>query len=219
MSQKRVGVVLSGCGFMDGAELHESVVTLLALDRAGAAVKVFAPDVQQADVMDHRAGKPASEKRNVLVEAARIARGEIDSLAKAHAADFDTVILPGGFGAAKNLSTFATAGKAMKVDPDLERLLREVHAQKKPLGFICIAPVIAARLFGEQHPRLTIGNDAGTAQAIEAMGAIHVDCKVEDIVVDETHRIVTTPAYMLGPSIAKVAAGIEKLVTRVLAMA
>jgi enhancing lycopene biosynthesis protein 2 len=219
MSQKRVGVVLSGCGFMDGAEIHESVVTLLALDRAGAAVKVLAPDVQQADVVDHRAGKPASERRNVMVEAARIARGEIESLARVRAGDFDTVILPGGFGAAKNLSTFAAAGKTMKVDPDLERLLREVHAQKKPLGFICIAPVIAARLFGEQHPRLTIGNDAETAKAIEAMGAVHVACKVEDIVVDETHRIVTTPAYMLGPTIAPVAAGIEKLVARVLSMA
>jgi len=216
MANKRVAVVLSGCGFLDGAEIHESVITLLALDRAGAQVRVLAPETQQSDVVDHRAGKPTTERRNVLVEAARISRGEIENVARVRAEDFDAIILPGGYGAAKNLSTFATAGKAMKVDPDVERLLRDAYAAKKPLGFWCIAPCIAARVFGELHPRLTIGNDADTAKALESMGAVHVDCKVDDVVVDEKHKIVTTPAYMLGPSIAPVAAGIEKAVASVL---
>lgn len=219
MGKKRVGVVLSGCGFLDGAEIHESVITLLALDRAGAQVRVLAPEVPQSDVIDHRAGKPTTERRNVLIEAARISRGEIENVARVRADDFDAVILPGGYGAAKNLSTFATAGKGMKVDAEVERLLRDAHAARKPVGFWCIAPVIAARVFGELHPRLTIGNDPDTARAVEAMGAVHVDCKVDDIVVDDKHKFVTTPAYMLGPSIAPVAAGIEKAVARVLALA
>ena len=217
-ARKRVGVVLSGCGFLDGAEIHESVVTLLALDRAGAQVRILAPEVEQSEVVDHRAAKPTTERRNVLIEAARIARGEIENIARVKASDFDAVIVPGGYGAAKNLSTFAVDGKAMKVNADVERFLRDAHAAKKPIGFWCIAPVIAARLFGEQHPRLTIGNDAQTAGAVEAMGAVHVDCRVEDIVVDDKHKIVTTPAYMLGPTIAPVAAGIEKGVQKVLAL-
>jgi enhancing lycopene biosynthesis protein 2 len=219
MAPKRVGVVLSGCGFLDGAEIHESVITLLALDRAGAAVRVLAPEIIQTDVVDHRAGKPTTERRNVLIEAARISRGEIENVARVRADDFDAIILPGGYGAAKNLSSFAAAGKAMKVDPDVEKLLREAHTRKLPLGFWCIAPCIAARLFGEQRPRLTIGNDADTARALESMGAVHVDCRVDDIVVDDECKIVTTPAYMLGPSIAPVAAGIDKAVARVLQLA
>jgi enhancing lycopene biosynthesis protein 2 len=218
MAKKRVGVVLSGCGFLDGAEIHESVLTLLALDRAGVEVRVLAPETPQSDVIDHRASKPTTERRNVLIEAARISRGAIENVARVRADDFDAIILPGGYGAAKNLSTFATAGKAMKVDPDVEHLLRDAHAAKKPLGFWCIAPVIAARLFGELHPRLTIGNDPDTAKAVEAMGAVHVVCKVDDIVVDEKNKLVTTPAYMLGPTIAPVAAGIERGVARVLAL-
>lgn len=216
---KHIGVVLSGCGFLDGAEIHEAVLTLLALDRAGARVTAVAPDLEQHDVVDHHASRPLSERRNALREAARIARGEIESLTNVSAADFDALILPGGYGAAKTLSTFAVDGERLRVLPDLARLLRDLHAARKPMGFICIAPVLAAKLFGDLHPRLTIGDDRDTAAALQALGAKHVECRVDEIVVDESHKLVSTPAYMLGPSIARVADGIDKLVAKVLAMA
>jgi enhancing lycopene biosynthesis protein 2 len=217
---KRVGVVLSGCGFLDGAEIHEATLTLLFLDRSGARAVAMAPSGDQVHVVDHLIGEVAgTERRNVLVEAARIARGKIVDMAKVKAADLDALILPGGFGAAKNLCTFALGGRQVDVNPDVSRLVRELSLAGKPLGFICIAPIIAARVLGELHPRLTIGDDPDTAAAIEAMGGVHVPARVDEVVVDEKNRIASTPAYMLGPTIAPVAAGIEKLVASVLGMA
>jgi enhancing lycopene biosynthesis protein 2 len=214
----RVAVVLSGCGYLDGAEIHESVVTLLALDRAGAEVQCLAPDKPQRDVVDHRTGQAvAGESRNVLAEASRIARGQIRDVAEARADEFDAVILPGGFGAAKNLSSFAVEGPECSVDPGVERLLVDAHAAGKPVGLICIAPAIAARLF--PGVELTIGSDPDTAGALERMGAHHKACPVEAFVCDEKTRVVSCPAYMLGPGIKDVAAGIEGLVEQVLRMA
>ena len=215
----RVGVVLSGCGFKDGAEIHESVLALLALDRAGCEIRCFAPDVDQAVVVNHATGDRTSETRNVLTEAARIARGEIRDLKEARAADLDALVLPGGFGAAMNLCDFATKGADGTVHEDLAALLRGMHAARKPIGAICIAPGAVALALGAHHPTLTIGNDAGTAQAIEACGAVHRDCPVDDCVVDVEQRIVTTPAYMLGPSIRHVATGIDRCVAEVLKLA
>lgn len=215
----RVGVILSGCGFQDGAEIHESVLTLLALSRAGATAVCFAPDIDQAKVVDHLTGDEVAERRNVLRESARIARGEITDVAKADAGDLDALILPGGFGAAMNLCTFATEGAEASVDPGVARLVQAVHAQKKPIGAICIAPGLIAKVLGGNAPTLTIGTDAGTAAAVEACGARHQDCPVDDFVADAEQRIVTTPAYMLGPEIKDVAAGIERCVEAVLTMA
>jgi len=216
-SNRKVGVVLSGCGVYDGAEIHESVLTLLTLDEAGAQIVCMAPNIPQHHVVNHVDGQEiANESRNVHREAARIARGDIKDVKDVSAANLDALIFPGGFGAAKNLSDFAIKGKDCTVNTDVERLIREMHAAKKPIGFICIAPAIAARVLGEHHPKLTIGSDEGTAEAIEAMGGIHVTHGVDEIEVDEPNRIVSTPAYMLGPSISKVAAGIEKLVLKVL---
>jgi enhancing lycopene biosynthesis protein 2 len=218
-AERRVGVVLAGCGFLDGAEIHEATLTLLFLDRKGAKVIAMAPSVEQMHVVDHTRGEAApGERRSVLAESARIARGKITDIARVKAVDLDALILPGGFGAAKNLCTFAIDGTRMKVNAEVERLVREVRLAGKPLGFICIAPVIAAKVLGEQRPRLTIGSDPDTARAIEAFGASHVECKVDEIVVDEKLKIVSTPAYMLGPTIAPVASGIEKLVSAVLEM-
>ncbi|MHC4512508.1 MAG: isoprenoid biosynthesis glyoxalase ElbB [Planctomycetota bacterium] len=214
---KTVGVILSGCGFMDGAEIHESVCTLLALDRAGVTIKCYAPDVE-FEVVDHRTGQGTGEQRNALAESSRIARGEIEDVKNAKAENLDAVILPGGFGAAKVLSNFAQQGDSCEVNPDVARLLRDAHAAKKPIGAICIAPVVVARALGEHHPTLTIGNDPGTAGAIETMGCKHNDCPVTEFVVDKKQKIVTTPAYMLGPSIAHVQQGIEKTVSAVLGM-
>jgi enhancing lycopene biosynthesis protein 2 len=220
MAGKKVGVVLAGCGFLDGAEIHEATLTLLALDRAGAEVICMAPKTDQMHVVDHGAGEPVEgARRNTFTESARIARGEIQDIADVVAGDLDALVFPGGFGAAKNLCTFAVDGPACEINDDVQRLVREMHAAGKPQGFICIAPVIAAKVLGELGPILTIGNDEGTADALGALGAQHIDCPVHETVVDEELKVVSTPAYMLGPSIAHVAKGIDKLVDEVLAWA
>lgn len=221
MSQKRIGVVLAGCGVQDGAEIHEAVLTLLALDRAGVEIVCMAPDRDQVDVVDHRAGKPVGERRNVLVEAARIARGRIRDVASVRADELDGVVLPGGFGVAKNLCSFASAGPQCTVDPGVARLLRELHAADKPIAALCIAPAVVAALFGSTlHPEITIGNDAGTAQALEKMGARHRVAAVTDVVVDTKNKIVTTPCYMYGDArISEVAVGAERAVHELLQLA
>lgn len=212
---KKVGVVLSGCGVYDGSEIHEAVITLLALARHGATALCFAPDKPQTDVINHLTGEAMAETRNVLVEAARIARGDIHPLAAASVDDLDALIVPGGFGAAKNLSTVASAGSDAVIDEDLLRLSQAMHQAGKPQGFICIAPTMLPKIVPAPL-RLTIGTDIDTAEMVEAMGGEHVPCPVDDIVIDEDNRIVTTPAWMLADDIAEVAQGIEKLVARVL---
>lgn len=216
--KKKIGVLLSGCGVYDGSEIHEAVLTLLAIDRGGAEAVCMAPDVDQMHVINHFSGQVADEKRNVLVESARIARGQIKDIAAVTATDIDAVILPGGFGAAKNLSDFAVKGDKAQTHPQVKRLLAEMHAAAKPIGAICIAPAVLAQVLGAKRPALTIGNDAGTAAAMQAMGASHVTCTVDAVHVDAANRLVTTPAYMLGPGIKEVAVGITKLVDQILAM-
>lgn len=215
----KVGVVLSGCGVFDGAEIHEATLTLLFLDRAGADIICMAPDVDQMDVVNHMKGEAMAEKRNILIEASRIARGNIKNIKDVTSADLDALVFPGGYGAAKNLCNFAIKGVDCTVNPDVDRLIKAMHGARKPTGFICIAPVIAAKVLGFASPKITIGNDAGTAQAIEKMGGKHITCSVENAVVDIENKIVTTPAYMLGPTISKVSLGIEKLVTELLKLA
>ncbi len=214
-----VGVLLSGCGFLDGAEIHESVLTLLALDQTQATIVCCAPNIECAEV-DHLTKKPTGAKRNVLREAARIARGEIRDVAAVKAAELDALILPGGFGAAKNLCSFADRGVDCTVQPDVERLVSECLAQHKPVGAICIAPALLARIAGRRgvKAKLTIGNDPGTAKAIGALGCCHENQPVTEIAVDADHKIVSTPAYMLGPGPAAVYEGIRKLVEQVLRM-
>lgn len=216
----KIGVILSGCGVYDGAEIHESVITLLALDRLGAEVAFLAPNVDQMHVVNHLTGEETpGEKRNVLVESARIARGAVLDIAEAKAADVDGVIIPGGFGAAKNLCDFAVAGENCKANPEVTRYLKEARDLGKPIGAICIAPALLARIFGEEKPEVTIGTDADTAGAVEKMGACHASCAVSEIHVDEEHNFVTTPAYMLAESISQAASGIEMLVAKVVQMA
>ncbi|MCP5104108.1 MAG: isoprenoid biosynthesis glyoxalase ElbB [bacterium] len=215
---KKVAVVLSGAGVFDGAEIHESVITLLALDRQGADVHIFAPNIPQMHVMNHFTQQPTDETRNVLVESARIARGNIKDLADADADDFDAVIFPGGFGVAKNFCDFAVKGILCNVNPVVEKFIADALKAGKVLGFLCIAPALLAKVAGniDLHPDLTIGTDEGTAAAIEKFGAHHLSCPVTDFVVDEKNKIVTTPAYMLGQRIGEVAEGIEKCVGKVL---
>lgn len=215
---KNVAVVLSGCGVFDGAEIYETVLTLLALEKAAAKVSVFAPDIEQYHVIDHSKGEPVQQKRNVLQEASRIVRGEIAALSQAKADDYDALILPGGFGVAKNLSDFAFKGADLTVNSELKALARAFNAQQKPVGLMCIAPVLTAAIFGE-GVSCTVGGDKDVSQAINATGAKAVDCAVDDIVVDEAAKLVTTPAYMLATNIVDAQKGIEKLVAKVLQLA
>ena len=215
---KKVAVILSGCGVYDGAEIHESVITLLRLDQRGAEVQCFAPNVPQLHVVDHYSGDEMDEKRNVLVESARIARGKIKDVKELHVADFDALILPGGFGVAKNLSDFAISGAGCTVQPDVLAACKAFVDAGKPVGLICIAPALAAKIYGP-GVTCTIGNDADTAAALNKMGATHKDCAVSEIVEDKARKLVTTPAYMLAQSISEAASGINKLVDRVLELA
>jgi len=216
----RVGVVLSGCGVNDGSEIHESVITMLTLDRAGADIVFMAPNIDQLHVINHYTGGEMDESRNVLMESARIARGKIRDMAEVHASDVDALIFPGGFGVAKNLCDYAMAGTDCSVNPDVKRLATDVHKAGKPIGIICIAPAMFAKIMqGAGHTvELTIGTDEQTSSDINSMGSNHVSCPVEDIVIDKKNKIVSTPAYMLAQRISEVAEGIERLVKEVLAM-
>lgn len=208
----KIGVVLSGCGVYDGSEIHEAVITLLAIDRAGAEAVCMAPDIAQLHVVNHLSGEPvAGESRNVLVESARIARGKIKNMAEVTINDFDALIFPGGFGAAKNLCDFAVNGTDCTVNPEVERLVKATLAARKPLAAVCIAPALIARIVGDQT-QLTIGTDADTGSAIDTMGGRHVNCPVREFVIDREHKIVSTPAYMLAGRISEAADGIEKTV-------
>ena len=214
---KTIGVILSGAGYLDGAEIQESVLALLAIDRAGAVAAVYAPDIKLAE-FDHKSGRPTGAERNVLLESARIARGKIGDLAAVKGTDVDGWVLPGGFGAAKNLSDFATKGAHAVVHKDVSRVLREAFAAQIPVGACCIAPaVVAAAAKGSTRLRLTIGNDPDTAKQIAAMGHTHVECAVDDVVVDNERKVVTSPAYMLDAPISAVAKGITKMVEQVIA--
>lgn len=216
----KVAVVLAGCGHRDGAEIREAVLTLLYLDQQGAKVSIFAPDIAQQDVINHYTGEPMEGERNVLVEAARIARGDIKPLAEAKAADFDALIMPGGYGAAKNLSDLASKGKDATVLPDLKRLLMEFVHQKKPIGAICISPAVLTAAIGKDvHPTVTIGDDKGTEAAIIAMGGAHEVRASDEVAVDEKNRIASCSAYMRQDSLSRIAKGIEKVVTEVLKFA
>lgn len=194
---KKIAVVLSGCGHQDGSEITESVSLLIALHQAGADVACFAPDIE-ISVMDHATHKPTTEKRNLMVEAARIARGHIQSLDKLQVKDFDAVAFPGGFGVAKNLSNWAEKGAKCDVNPEVKRVITEFHGASKPIGAICIAPVLLARVLGDKKITITIGEDVETIAEIKKTGALHEECPVDDYISDRESKIVTTPAYMYG---------------------
>jgi enhancing lycopene biosynthesis protein 2 len=215
----KVAVCLSGCGVFDGAEIHESVITLLALDRAGAEVLCCAPDIPQMHVIDHQRGAVAEgESRNVRVESARIARGPVADVAELRAADFDALILPGGFGAAKNLCDFAINGAESNGHPAVMELLRDCLESGKPVGLMCIAPVVMATAMRSTPTslELTIGTDVDTCASLQAMGAQPRPHHASEIHVDVERKVVSTPAYMLAGSISEAAVGIEKLVAKVL---
>ncbi|MBC8342624.1 MAG: isoprenoid biosynthesis glyoxalase ElbB [Bacteroidetes bacterium] len=210
---KKIAVVLSGNGVYDGSEIHEAVLSLYAIQKAGAEYSIFAPDIPQHHVVNHLTGEEMKEKRNVLVESARIARGKISPLSKFNADDFDALLLPGGFGAAKNLSTFAFDGADCDIHEEVANSINGMIERNKPIGALCISPVILAKLVGKQI-ELTIGSDKGTAEAVTAMGASHQQTDHGEIVVDKKYKVVTTPCYMLDASIAQIGTGAENVVNK-----
>ncbi|MDD1783556.1 isoprenoid biosynthesis glyoxalase ElbB [Enterovibrio sp. ZSDZ35] len=215
---KKVAVILSGCGVYDGAEIHESVLSLLAIEQAGASWHCFAPDVTQHHVINHRAGEASDETRNVLDEAARIARGNIQPLANLNPDDFDALLLPGGFGVAKNLSDYALNGSDMAVHEQLLEACKAFARADKPAGYICISPILIPAVYGP-GAKGTIGNDPDTAAAFNAMGGEHIECPVDDFVFDQSRRLLSTPAYMLATTVSEAASGINKLVTKLVELA
>ena len=211
---KKFAVVLSGSGVYDGAEIHEATLSMYSIAKQGASYDVFAPDMEQYHVINHLNGEEMNEKRNVLVEAARIARGSIKPLDKFDPAEYDALLLPGGFGAAKNLSTFAFDGSGCKIQPDVEKAIKGMHAAGKPIAALCIAPVLLAKVLGEV--KVTIGQDNGTAEAVQAMGATHNDTGHGEVLIDSENKLFTTPCYMLDANIVQIADGAENVVRAVL---
>ena len=211
---KKFAVVLSGCGVFDGAEIHEATLALLAIAQQGASYEIFAPDIDQYHVINHLTRKEMPETRNVLVESARIARGKIRPLHQFREKDFDAIIFPGGFGAAKNLSTVAFDGADARVNSDVAVAVRSMHKAGKPIGALCIAPAVIARILG--HVEVTIGDDPGTAGAIEKMGGIHIKATHGEVVVDKKNKIFTTPCYMLDATIVQIYEGARNVVNEIM---
>jgi enhancing lycopene biosynthesis protein 2 len=214
MSKKRIAVILSGCGHQDGAEIHEATFTLWAIHKHGAEYQCFAPDIMQHHVLNHLNGQEMEEQRNVLVEAARIARGQVKDLAEFDANIVDALVIPGGVGVAKNLCSYAVDGPQCTVNKDVEQAVKAMHQAGKPIGALCIAPVLLARVLGDIT--LTIGQDEETAAKIQEMGAAHAHTGIGEIAVDQQNKIVSTPCYMLDSRVDQIADGAEALVQAVL---
>ncbi len=213
---KKIAIVLAGCGVYDGAEIHEAVMTMLAASKLGIMYQLYAPDVEQMHVINHLTGEVMHEKRNVLVESARIARGNIKPLHDCKHEKYDGLVLPGGFGVAKNLCSFALDGVEMTVIPDVERIILDFHKAGKPIGALCISPVMIAKLI--PGSKLTIGQDKATADAIKSMGGMHTNTDHTGIVKDDTLKIVTTPCYMLDSNVYQISVGAENLMKAMLEM-
>ena len=205
----KIGLVLSGSGVYDGSEIHEATLCYYFCDKLGVAVEFFAPDIIQTETVNHLDGSILPESRNCLVEAARIARGNIKAITVDHVNHCDGLIFVGGFGAAKNLSDFAKKGEQCSVQDNISAVIRSFHSQKKPQGFMCIAPVLAASVI--PNVTVTLGIDQPMADKIEAMGANSRQALESDVVYDHDHLIYSTPAYMIDTSISAIAIGIEKL--------
>ena len=212
----KIAIILSGSGVFDGSEIHESVLTLLHLDQANIPYQCFAPTRKQHHVINHLKSEETPETRTMIVEAARIARGDIKAIESLNTNEFDAVIFPGGFGAAKNLCDFAIKGKDYTVQEDVHQIINSFHQQEKPMGFICIAPMIAAKSI--PNVTVTIGNDQETANVIESVGSTHQICDVTNVIIDQKNKVISTPAYMLATRISQASKGIEKLVQSILTL-
>lgn len=207
--KKKVALILAGSGVYDGSEIHEATMAMYALAKNELDYMCFAPDIPQANVINHLTGEEMKETRNVLIESARLARGKVKNITALQADEYDAILFPGGFGAAKNLSDFAFKGDGMTVHPEVERVIKDFHAKQKPIGALCIAPTIIAKVLGA---KVTIGKDPETAQAIVNMGGVHEEKSATDISIDETNKIVTNPCYMMASSVYEIGEGAEACV-------
>lgn len=210
MPTKKIAVILAGCGHRDGSEIHEATLTLWAIHKHGAEYQCFAPNVRQHHVLNHLTGEEMPEQRNVLIESARIARGKVKDLAQFDATAFDGLVIPGGVGAAKNLCTYAFDGPNCRVNPDVAQAIQAMYQAGKPLGALCIAPVILAKVLGKVT--VTVGQDAGTAADISAIGGSHTPTWQGEIAIDRVNKIVTTPCYMLESRLDQIGIGADKLI-------
>lgn len=217
MKGKKFAVILSGCGVYDGAEINEVVLTLLALETNGVSYQCYAPDISQHHVINHLTGQELSGERNVLTESARIVRGSVKNLLHCSPNDYDALVVPGGFGVAKNLSDFAFEGADFQLDPTVLSVLRGFKLQNKPAGYMCIAPVLLPLVYG-RGVKLTVGNDENTISIVEQLGGSHQRASFDQIVADEINKVVSTPAYMLSGSIAEAKQGIDKLIQKLIDM-
>jgi enhancing lycopene biosynthesis protein 2 len=211
---KKIAIIIGGCGHRDGSEIHETTMTMLAIEKHGATYELFAPDSNQYHVINHLTGEEMAENRNMLVEAARIGRGKIKSLDDFRANDFDAVIFPGGFGVAKNFFNYAFKGAKATVEEHIEQVIKEIKALDKPIGALCIAPVLLAKVM--DNITVTIGNDDATAHDITLMGSHNVNTTHGEVISDKVNKIFSTPAYMLDASILDIAAGADNLVSTML---
>jgi enhancing lycopene biosynthesis protein 2 len=215
MKTRKFAVVLSGCGVLDGAEIHEATLTLLAITKNDGTYQCFAPDIDQYHVVNHLTGKEMKEKRNVLVESARIARGNIKPLNEFKADEFDAIIFPGGFGAAKNLSTVAFHGANAKINPDVKKAVENMHKLGKPIGALCISPAVIAAIF-RNGVEVTIGSEKETAEVIEKMGGKHRNTTHGEVTIDKKNKVFTTPCYMLDATILDIEKGAMNVVTEMM---
>jgi enhancing lycopene biosynthesis protein 2 len=214
---KKFAIILSGCGVYDGSEIHEATLSMYAIAKNKCIYEIFAPDVQQHHVVNHINGEEMEEKRNVLIESARIARGNIKSLDEFNASEFDVMLMPGGFGAAKNLSTYAVDGADLTVNTQVASAVNAMVSAGKPIGALCISPVIVSKILGDV--KLTIGSDEGTKKDITTMGSEHIDTTHGDVIVDEKYKVATTPCYMLDARIDQIGMGAENVVKKLIEMA
>ncbi len=214
MSTKKFAVILSGCGVFDGAEIHEATMTLYAIAKNKAEYEIFAPDIEQHHVINHITGEEMPEKRNVLIESARIARGKIKPLSEFNADNFDALIFPGGFGVAKNLSDFAFKGAQCSINKEVENAILAMHKSKKPIGGLCISPVVIAKVL--KGAIVTIGDDKQTADEIEKMGSKNQKTSHGEVTVDKNYNVYTTPCYMLNATIVNIADGAMNIVKAIL---
>ena len=211
---KKFAVILCGCGTLDGSEIHESVMTLLAIDRNGGEYQIFAPNDWQYHVVNHVTGEPMDEKRNMLLEAARIERGNVKPIEECRVEDFDAVVFPGGYGAAKNLFNYAIKGTKAVVDAEVERVIKDFHTQRKPIGALCISPVLMAKVLG--NITITVGTDEKTIHDVETFGAQHINTQQTEVIADKENMVFTTPCYMLPATIADIADCAENLIETIL---
>ena len=211
---KKFAIIISGCGNLDGAEIHETLMTMLAIDKRGYEYEMFAPDIEQYHVINHITKKVMSEKRNVMIEAARIARGNIKDINKFSIKNFDAVVFPGGYGVAKNLFSYALDGVHAKVLPQIEKIIKDTHASGKPIGALCISSVLIAKILG--NITVTIGQNQTTADDINKMGANHINAMQTDVVSDRINKIFTTLCYMLDASVSDIAEGVDNLIEAML---